>query len=116
MHGSVDGVHHSTAALAGDWAERGVSIGLTLEESRDGRAANRGVRAFTPRGAFYLWAEFDPANYERLGVSDAGDAFGVECADAITSRATRTSAFHNPRSVRRTAPAGRRRSRGIRCR
>ena len=58
-----------------------------------------GVRAFTPRGAFYVWAELDPEIYERLGVSSAdglssrlaqngigsapGDAFGVQCADAL---------------------------------
>jgi aspartate aminotransferase len=58
-----------------------------------------GVRAFTPRGAFYVWADLDPAIYPRLGVADAGqlseqlaargigsapgDAFGVDCADAI---------------------------------
>jgi aspartate/methionine/tyrosine aminotransferase len=32
-----------------------------------------GVRPFTPRGAFYVWAELDPAIYERLGVADAAD-------------------------------------------
>ena len=58
-----------------------------------------GVRAFTPRGAFFVWAELDPALYARLGVPDAdglsrllaergvgsapGDAFGVHSADAI---------------------------------
>jgi aspartate aminotransferase len=58
-----------------------------------------GVRAFTPRGAFYVWAELDPELYDRLGVRSAdelssrlaqngigsapGDAFGVQCADAI---------------------------------
>jgi aspartate aminotransferase len=58
-----------------------------------------GVRAFTPRGAFYVWAELDPSLYARLGVESAdelsaklaangigsapGDAFGEQCADAI---------------------------------
>jgi aspartate aminotransferase len=58
-----------------------------------------GVRPFTPRGAFYVWAELDPTIYERLGVSGAdelsaklaangigsapGDAFGEQCTDAI---------------------------------
>ena len=58
-----------------------------------------GVRPFTPRGAFYVWAELDPSIYERLEVADAdalssrlaesgigsapGDAFGATCADAI---------------------------------
>jgi aspartate aminotransferase len=58
-----------------------------------------GVRPFTPGGAFYVWAELDPAIYERLGVADAaelsdklaeigigsapGVAFGQTCDDAI---------------------------------
>jgi aspartate aminotransferase len=58
-----------------------------------------GVRPFTPRGAFYVWAELDPAIYERLEVTDAADlsdklaaigigsapgvAFGTTCDDAI---------------------------------
>ena len=58
-----------------------------------------GVRPFTPRGAFYVWAELDPAIYQRLGVADAaelsdklaaigigsapGVAFGQTCDDAI---------------------------------
>jgi aspartate aminotransferase len=58
-----------------------------------------GVRPFTPRGTFFVWAELDPSLYERLEVPDAaalsdqlaeagigsapGDAFGNSCADAI---------------------------------
>lgn len=58
-----------------------------------------GVRPFAPRGAFYVWAELDPALYARLGVRDAdelsdrlaergigsapGSAFGEASADAI---------------------------------
>ena len=58
-----------------------------------------GVRPFTPRGAFYVWADLDPAIYARLGVADAaelsdklaaigigsapGIAFGQTCDDAI---------------------------------
>ena len=58
-----------------------------------------GVRAFEPRGAFYLWVELSPEVYTRLGVTGAdelsarlaqngigsapGDAFGVQCIDAI---------------------------------
>ena len=58
-----------------------------------------GVRAFAPRGAFFVWAELDSALYARLGVADAdalsrllaergigsapGDAFGTHSADAI---------------------------------
>ncbi|HET7456879.1 MAG TPA: aminotransferase class I/II-fold pyridoxal phosphate-dependent enzyme [Gemmatimonadaceae bacterium] len=58
-----------------------------------------GLRPFPPQGAFYVWATIDPSLYERLGVADAdalserlalrgigsapGDAFGVDCADAI---------------------------------
>lgn len=58
-----------------------------------------GVRPFSPRGAFYVWAELDPSVYERLEVADAdalatsladqglgcapGDAFGDSCTDAL---------------------------------
>jgi aspartate aminotransferase len=58
-----------------------------------------GIRPFTPRGAFYVWAELDQDVYARLGVSSAdelssrlasngigsapGDAFGEQCVDAI---------------------------------
>ncbi|MEO6525886.1 MAG: aminotransferase class I/II-fold pyridoxal phosphate-dependent enzyme [Gemmatimonadaceae bacterium] len=58
-----------------------------------------GVRPFIPRGAFYVWADLDPALYARLGVTDAaelsdklaaigigsapGIAFGQTCEDAI---------------------------------
>jgi len=58
-----------------------------------------GVRPFVPRGAFYVWADLDPAIYARLGVADAaelsdklaaigigsapGVAFGQTCDDAI---------------------------------
>jgi aspartate aminotransferase len=58
-----------------------------------------GIRAFTPRGAFYVWAELEPSLYARLGVLGAdelssrlaangigsapGDAFGEQCGDAI---------------------------------
>ena len=62
-------------------------------------AGIRGIRPFTPRGAFYVWVELDPSVYERLEVADAGalatmlaeqgigcapgDAFGTTCADAL---------------------------------
>ncbi len=58
-----------------------------------------GVRPFTPHGAFYLWVALEPSLYVRLGVRDAdelsarlaqngigsapGDAFGVQCANAL---------------------------------
>ncbi len=58
-----------------------------------------GLRPFTPRGAFYVWAEIDPSLYRRLGVANAdelsaklaaqgigsapGDAFGESCENAI---------------------------------
>jgi aspartate aminotransferase len=58
-----------------------------------------GIRPFTPRGTFFVWAELDPAIYERLEVADAdalsasladdgigsapGDAFGPSYPDAI---------------------------------
>jgi aspartate aminotransferase len=157
-------VHHSLAALAGDWADRVVSVysfskshamsGLrtgylvtawpllqkrvqkllrctingvnslaqwgalaavtgdqshlpamqaAYTERRDlmleALADIPGVRAFTPHGAFYIWAELDADLYDRLRVPDAdalstrladagigsapGDAFGEACADAL---------------------------------
>jgi aspartate aminotransferase len=58
-----------------------------------------GVRAFAPRGAFYVWVELDQSAYDRLGVESAtevserlalagigsapGDAFGDSCANAL---------------------------------
>lgn len=58
-----------------------------------------GVRPFAARGAFYVWAELDPALYARLGVRDSddlsdrlaargigsapGSAFGEASGDAI---------------------------------
>ena len=58
-----------------------------------------GVHPFTPEGTFFIWADLDPALYERLEVRDAdalskrlasdgigsvpGDAFGATCEDAI---------------------------------
>ncbi|MEO8620431.1 MAG: aminotransferase class I/II-fold pyridoxal phosphate-dependent enzyme [bacterium] len=58
-----------------------------------------GVRPFLPHGAFYAWAQLDPALYARLGVADAdelsdslaeqgigsapGSAFGEASVDAI---------------------------------
>ena len=157
-------VHHSTAALAGDWAPRVLSVfsfskshamaGLrtgylvaqptalreriqkllrctingvnslaqwgalaavtgpqdTIPRMQAEYAKRRevmlaalegipGVRAFPPRGAFYVWAELDQELYERVGVADAdalsawlaargigsapGDAFGTSCRNAI---------------------------------
>jgi aspartate aminotransferase len=58
-----------------------------------------GLRPFSPRGAFYVWAELDQSLYARLGVRGAdelsarlaaagigsapGDAFGEDCRNAI---------------------------------
>ena len=58
-----------------------------------------GLRPFTPRGTFFVWAELDPSVYDRLEVADAdalsasladdgigsapGDAFGPSYPDAI---------------------------------
>ncbi|MBK8725929.1 MAG: aminotransferase class I/II-fold pyridoxal phosphate-dependent enzyme [Holophagaceae bacterium] len=65
----------------------------------DALAGIDGLRAFTPKGGFCLWAQLDPKLYARLGVADAdelseklaeaglgsapGDAFGETCHDAI---------------------------------
>lgn len=58
-----------------------------------------GVHPFTPRGAFFVWAELEPSVYARVGVRNAdelsaflaergvgsapGEAFGESCHDAI---------------------------------
>ncbi|HXT15363.1 MAG TPA: aminotransferase class I/II-fold pyridoxal phosphate-dependent enzyme [Gemmatimonadaceae bacterium] len=157
-------VHHSVASLAGDWAERVISIfsfskSYAMSGLRTGYIVTRapllqeriqkllrctingvnslaqwgalaavtgpqdqlakmraeyllrrdvllsalrgidGVDPFTPRGAFYVWAELDETLYERLQVRDAGelsarlaragigsapgDAFGEHSAGAI---------------------------------
>jgi len=81
--------------LAAMRAEYTVRRDMMLDALRD----IPGVRAFEPRGAFYLWAELSPEVYARLGVRGAdelssrlaqngigsapGDAFGVQCVDAI---------------------------------
>ena len=90
------------AAVTGDQSQLAQMRAEYLER-RDALIAAlssiEGVRPFTPRGAFYVWAELDPAIYQRLGVADAaelsdklaaigigsapGVAFGQTCDDAI---------------------------------
>ena len=90
------------AAVTGDQSQLAQMRAEYLER-RDALIAAlssiQGVRPFTPRGAFYVWAELDPAIYQRLGVADAaelsdklaaigigsapGVAFGQTCDDAI---------------------------------
>lgn len=90
------------AAVTGDQSQL-ASMRAEYEIRRDALIAALssvdGVRPFVPRGAFYVWAELDPAIYERLGVADAhelsdklaaigigsapGVAFGQTCDDAI---------------------------------
>jgi aspartate aminotransferase len=90
------------AAVTGDQSQLAQMRAEYLER-RDALVAAlstiEGVRPFTPRGAFYVWAELDPSLYERLGVADAADlsdklaaigigsapgsAFGQTCDDAI---------------------------------
>jgi aspartate/methionine/tyrosine aminotransferase len=81
--------------LAGMGAEYTVRRTILL----DALTGIAGVRPFTPRGAFYVWAELDPELYVRLGVTGAdelsarlaqdgigsapGSAFGASCVDAI---------------------------------
>lgn len=76
-------------------AEYTVRRDMMLDALRD----VRGVQAFEPRGAFYIWAELSPEVYATLGVRGAdelsarlaqngigsapGDAFGMQCVDAI---------------------------------
>ena len=104
---TINGVNSITqwAALA---AVRGSSASMTA--MRDEYQVRRdimlnalrdipGVRPFTPRGTFFVWAELDPSVYARLEVADAdalsasladdgigsapGDAFGPSYPDAI---------------------------------
>ena len=90
------------AAVVGDQSQLAQMVSEYVER-RDALVSAlstiEGVRPFTPRGAFYVWAELDPAIYERLGVADAADlsdklaaigigsapgvAFGTTCDDAI---------------------------------
>jgi aspartate aminotransferase len=90
------------AAVTGDQSQL-AAMRAEYELRRDTLVAAlssiEGVRPFVPRGAFYVWAELDPAIYERLGVADAaelsdklaaigigsapGIAFGQTCDDAI---------------------------------
>lgn len=81
--------------LAAMRAEYGVRRDILI----DALTGIPGVRPFTPRGAFYVWAELDPELHARLGVADAdalsarlaqdgigsapGSAFGESCGDAI---------------------------------
>ena len=81
--------------LAAMRAEYTVRRDLMLEALRD----IDGVHAFAPRGAFYAWVELAPEVYTRLGVAGAdelsarlaqngigsapGDAFGVQCVNAL---------------------------------
>ena len=90
------------AAVTGDQSQLAQMVGEYVER-RDALVSAlstiEGVSPFAPRGAFYVWAELDPAIYERLGVADAADlsdklaaigigsapgvAFGTTCDDAI---------------------------------
>jgi len=89
---AVTGPQDHLAAMRAEYTLR---RDLMIEGLRD----IPGVRAFTPRGAFYVWAELDQEIYAKLGVSSAdelsarlaqngigsapGDAFGEQCTDAI---------------------------------
>jgi aspartate aminotransferase len=89
---ALDGPQDHVAAMGAEYAARR-DVLLGALDGIDG------VRPFTPRGAFFVWAELDPALYARLGVADAdgvsrllaahgvgsapGDAFGAHSADAI---------------------------------
>ncbi len=93
--GAVEAVTGDESPLAAMRAEYAVRRDLMLAAL----TGIPGVRPFTPRGAFYAWAELDPSLYTRLGVRDAdelsdllaargigsapGSAFGETCADAI---------------------------------
>jgi aspartate aminotransferase len=89
---AVTGDQSQLAQMRAEYLERRDTLIAAL-------SSVEGVRPFTPRGAFYVWAELDPAIYQRLGVADAaelsdklaaigigsapGVAFGQTCDDAI---------------------------------
>jgi aspartate aminotransferase len=89
---AVVGDQSQLAAMRAEYLERRDALVSAL-------STIEGVRPFTPRGAFYVWAELDPSLYQRLGVVDAADlsdklaaigigsapgiAFGQTCDDAI---------------------------------
>jgi aspartate aminotransferase len=89
---AVTGPQDHLAAMRVEYAVR---RDLLIDALRD----IPGVQPFTPRGAFYVWAELSDELYKRLGVADAdalsarlaqegigsapGDAFGEHCTNAI---------------------------------
>jgi aspartate aminotransferase len=89
---ALDGPQTHVAEMRAEYEERRDTLLAALD-------GIDGVRAFAPRGAFFVWAELDPSLYARLGVPDAdglsrmladrgvgsapGDAFGTHSADAI---------------------------------
>ena len=93
--GALEAVRGDQSQLAAMRAEYAVRRDLLLAAL----TGIEGVRPFVPRGAFYVWAELDPALYARLGIRDAdelsdrlaeqgigsapGSAFGEASADAI---------------------------------
>lgn len=89
---AVTGPQDQLAVMRGEYLKRRDALIAAL-------SGIPGVRPFTPRGAFYVWAELEPEIYARLGVASAdelssrlaangigsapGDAFGEQCIDAI---------------------------------
>jgi aspartate aminotransferase len=92
----------ATAAVVGDQSHMAAMRGeyrLRRDLMVEALTGIPGIKPFTPRGAFYVWAELEPSIYQRLEVRDAdalcaqlaaagigsapGDAFGETCADAI---------------------------------
>jgi aspartate aminotransferase len=89
---AVKGSDSSTLAMRDEYCVRRDMLLTALRDIP-------GVRPFTPRGTFFIWAELDPSVYERLEVADAdalsasladdgigsapGDAFGPSYPDAI---------------------------------
>ncbi|MEO7457325.1 MAG: aminotransferase class I/II-fold pyridoxal phosphate-dependent enzyme [Gemmatimonadaceae bacterium] len=89
---AVQGSQASTAAMCDEYrVRRDIMIGALRDVP--------GLRAFSPRGTFFVWAELDPSIYARLEVADAdalsasladdgigsapGDAFGPSYPDAL---------------------------------
>jgi aspartate/methionine/tyrosine aminotransferase len=89
---AVTGPESHLAMMRQEYAHRRDLMLAAVEDVPD-------LRAFVPRGAFYVWVELEPELYARLGVADAdelsaslaargigsapGSAFGESCSDAL---------------------------------
>lgn len=89
---AIEGDQSQLAEMCAEYLKRGTIMYQALQ-------GIPGIKPFFPRGSFFVWAQLEPALYQRLGCKDAdglsaylaekgigsapGDAFGESCADAI---------------------------------